>query len=46
LVKKFIMKLEQKSFFAHDEQYRTIANKAWLDNLYKENDKQSLLQKI
>ena len=40
------MKLEQKSFLAHDEQYKTIANKAWLDNLYKENDKQSLLQKM
>jgi len=43
---KIFMKLEQKSFLAHDEQYRTIANKAWLDNLYKENDKQSLLQKM
>ncbi len=46
MVRKLIMKLEQKSLLAHDEQYRTIANKAWLDNLYKENDKQSLLQKM
>ncbi len=40
------MELEQKSFYAHDEQYRTIANKEWLADLYRENDKQNLLNKM
>lgn len=40
------MELEQKSYYAHDEQYRTIANKLWLENLYEENDRKNLFQKM
>jgi SAM-dependent methyltransferase len=40
------MELDQKSYYAHDKQYKTIANRLWLEKLYEENDKKNLFQKM